>query len=70
MTPVTGDENGEGEVMGCGHLGGGGRGGETAPQYRRRMTQRRAARWLEVEDDPRKLGRWPELLTVPVKKYG
>jgi hypothetical protein len=24
MTPVTGDENGEGEVMGCGHLGGGG----------------------------------------------
>jgi hypothetical protein len=45
MTPVTGDGNGEGEVMGCGHFqrvrGGG---GEAAPRYRWRMTKQRAAR--------------------------
>jgi hypothetical protein len=46
MTLVTGDGNGEGEVMGSGHFqrrrGGG---GEAAPRCRRWTTQRRAVRW-------------------------
>jgi hypothetical protein len=48
MTPVTGDGNGEGETMGCDNCRRGrGGGGEAAPRCRGRMTQRRAARWLE-----------------------
>jgi hypothetical protein len=43
MTPVTRDENGEGETMGCGHFWRGrGGGGEAAPWYRRQTTQQRA----------------------------
>jgi hypothetical protein len=44
MAPVTGDENGEGDVMGCGHFRRGrGGGGEAAPRCGRQTAQRRAA---------------------------
>jgi hypothetical protein len=44
MPLVTGDENREGEAMGCGHFQrGSGGGGKAAPWCRRRTTQRRAA---------------------------
>jgi hypothetical protein len=44
MAPVTGDENREGDVMGCGHFRRGrGGGGEAAPRCGRQTTQRRAA---------------------------
>jgi hypothetical protein len=43
MAPITGDENGEGEAMGCDRFQRGrGGGGEAAPRYRRRTTQQRA----------------------------
>jgi hypothetical protein len=41
MTPITGDGNGEREVMGCDHFQRGrGGGGEAAPRCRRRMAHR------------------------------
>jgi hypothetical protein len=39
MTPVTGDGNGEGEVMGCDHFRMGEGEGEAALRCRRRTTQ-------------------------------
>jgi hypothetical protein len=45
MAPIMGDENGEGEAMGCDHFWRGrGGGGEIAPRCRRRTTHRRATR--------------------------
>jgi hypothetical protein len=45
ITPIMGDENGEGEVIGCGHFrrrrGGG---GDVTTWCQRRTTQQRAAR--------------------------
>jgi hypothetical protein len=42
MSPIMGDENGEGEVMRCGHFRRGREGGgETTPRCSRQMTQRR-----------------------------
>jgi hypothetical protein len=61
MVPVIGDENMEGEAMGCGHFRRGrGGGGEVAPRCRWRTTKERAAWRLEVKDDQRKLVQWAE----------
>jgi hypothetical protein len=74
MTLVTRDENGEGELMGCACFQremGRRRG---APRCRRQTTQQIVCMvagealgggWhLEVKDDQRKLGRWPECVVV------
>jgi hypothetical protein len=47
MTPITRDENGEGEAMGCDRFQRGrGGGGEATPRCRRQTTQRKAVRRL------------------------
>jgi hypothetical protein len=46
IVSIMGDGNREGEAMGCSYFQRGrGGGGEVAPRYRRRTTQRRATQW-------------------------
>jgi hypothetical protein len=71
MASVTGDENGEGEVMGCSHFWRGKRGRRRGRStvLKANNTKKSSAvageveggGWrVEVEDDQRKLSRWAE----------
>jgi hypothetical protein len=83
MTLITGDENGEGDAMGCDRFQRGRGGcGEEAPRCWRQVTHQRATQCLRrpkvAADDWRSkmtkgnwvMCSWTELLVGPIKNYG